>query len=130
MTSIASVRFAAPGSALTNTLSSSAAHIRVLRAESLQREADVFNITVDGAHEFFAAGVLVSNCDAARYGYEALTHYLSKLPTEAADKGTPAALREEEAKLEKQLDDRESAKAAQMADGDEAYFDSIAREEY
>lgn len=30
--------------------------------------ADVFNLAVDGAHEFFANGVLVHNCDALRYG--------------------------------------------------------------
>jgi len=35
-------------------------------AASSQR-ADVYNLTVDGAHEFFANGVLVHNCDAVRY---------------------------------------------------------------
>lgn len=29
--------------------------------------ADVYNLTVDEHHEYFAHGVLVSNCDAARY---------------------------------------------------------------
>jgi hypothetical protein len=28
----------------------------------------VFNLTVDGAPEFYANGVLVHNCDALRYG--------------------------------------------------------------
>lgn len=28
---------------------------------------DVYNLSVDGPHEYFANGVLVSNCDAARY---------------------------------------------------------------
>lgn len=28
---------------------------------------DVYNLTVEGTHEFFANGVLVHNCDAARY---------------------------------------------------------------
>jgi hypothetical protein len=32
----------------------------------------VFNLTVDGAHEFFANGILVHNCDAKRY----VTRYL------------------------------------------------------
>lgn len=31
------------------------------------RRAPVFNITVEDAHEYFAEGVLVSNCDASRY---------------------------------------------------------------
>jgi hypothetical protein len=28
---------------------------------------DVYNLTIDGAHEFYANGVLVHNCDATRY---------------------------------------------------------------
>jgi hypothetical protein len=28
---------------------------------------DVYNLTVDGAHEFYANGILVHNCDALRY---------------------------------------------------------------
>ena len=31
-------------------------------------KADVYNLTVGGCHEYFANGVLVSNCDALRYG--------------------------------------------------------------
>lgn len=125
ITSIENVRFAPPSSESTGTPSSSVARIRVLRVESLHYEADVFNITVDGEHEFFANGILVSNCDAARYGYEALTHYLSKLPKDMADKGTPGELHEEAERLEKQLDDREKRRAEELADGDEAYLDSL-----
>jgi hypothetical protein len=64
-------------------------------------------------------------CDAARYSYEALTHFLSKLPKDPADKGTVEALREEEARLEKDIDTREQIRAARLADGDEAFLDSI-----
>lgn len=32
-----------------------------------EKPADVYNLTVDAAHEFFAGGVLVHNCDALRY---------------------------------------------------------------
>lgn len=35
------------------------------RADSERR--DVYNLTVEGAHEFYANGVLVHNCDALRY---------------------------------------------------------------
>lgn len=28
---------------------------------------DVYNLTVDGSHEFYANGILVHNCDAGRY---------------------------------------------------------------
>ncbi len=69
-------------------------------------------------------------CDAARYSYEALTHYLSKLPQDSADRGTTAALHEEAERIEKKLDDREAVRAAQMADGDEAYLDSLGGDEY
>lgn len=64
-------------------------------------------------------------CDAARYAYEALTHYLSTIPKESADKGTPEAFAEEAEKIETQIDRREEKRAAALADGDEAYLDSI-----
>lgn len=67
-------------------------------------------------------------CDAARYAYEALTHYLSKVPQDPADKGTHEAFAQEAEKIEKRLDDREAIRAARLADGDEAYFDSIGEE--
>jgi phage terminase large subunit-like protein len=38
----------------------------VLRGAFLRR-APVYNITVEGEHEYFANGVLVANCDALRY---------------------------------------------------------------
>lgn len=64
-------------------------------------------------------------CDAARYAYAALTHYLSTLPKEEADKGTPEALAEEAETIERNMDLREQRRAAALADGDEAYLDSI-----
>jgi hypothetical protein len=64
-------------------------------------------------------------CDAARYAYAALTHYMSKLPKDPADKGTPEAFAEEAEKIEKRLDAREERVAQRLADGDEAYLDSI-----
>ena len=38
------------------------------RAEPKQDNQPVYNLTVDTVHEYFANGVLVSNCDARRYG--------------------------------------------------------------
>jgi len=35
--------------------------------EPTERRASVFNLTVEDAHEYFANGILVSNCDALRY---------------------------------------------------------------
>ena len=53
----------------TDTARRRHARERVLRVDQLQQSAqDVFDLTVDGAHEFFANGILVHNsCDAARY---------------------------------------------------------------
>lgn len=64
-------------------------------------------------------------CDAGRYAYAELTHFMSTLPKDTADKGTPEALAEEAENIEKQMDDREAQRAAALADGDEAYMDSI-----
>ena len=64
-------------------------------------------------------------CDAARYAYEALTHYMSKLPKDPADKGTPEAYAEEAEKIESRMDKREERRAKRLADGDEDYLDSL-----
>lgn len=37
--------------------------------EAAQEKIEVFNLLVNSQHEFFANGVLVSNCDALRYAY-------------------------------------------------------------
>lgn len=47
-------------------------------------------------------------CDAARYGFTDLTHYLSKLGTERPPAGSPAAYAAEAERIEKELDDREA----------------------
>lgn len=64
-------------------------------------------------------------CDAGRYAYAALTHYMSTVPKDPADKGTLEALREEAERYEQGLDDKEAKRAAALADGDEAYLDSV-----
>lgn len=67
-------------------------------------------------------------CDAARYAYAELTHFLSTLPKDVADKGTVAALAEEAETHEQMMDKREEVRAASLADGDEAYLDSLGEE--
>ena len=64
-------------------------------------------------------------CDAARYAYAELTHFMSTLPKESADKGTSAALAEEAETHEQRMDKLEEKRAAALADGDEDYLDSI-----
>lgn len=58
-------------------------------------------------------------CDGARYGFSALTHYLSKIPGERPLPGTRAAYQLEEAKIEQDLDEREAKLQERLADADE-----------
>lgn len=46
--------------------------------------ADVYNLTVAGAPEYFANGVLVHNCDAARY----MVVHVDGLPVEVPKPST------------------------------------------
>lgn len=56
---------------LTNTQRHRLVPDRVVAVTPMQIESDVYDITVEGQHEFFANGLLVHNCiDAARYGLE------------------------------------------------------------
>lgn len=63
-------------------------------------------------------------CDAGRYAYIALTHYLSKEQKDPADKDTPEAWQEEEERIEK-LVDQESARAEKLAQADEDIIDAM-----
>ena len=69
-------------------------------------------------------------CDAARYAYEALSHYLSKIPESAPDPNTPAALEAEAEAFEQKLDNAEKVRAERLAQGDEDYLDSVAEYDY
>ena len=89
--------------------------VRVVETNEFER---VYNLTVAGEHEYFANGVLVSNCDAGRYGFAALTHYLTQLPGDRPVPGTRAAFQLEEAKIEQELDKRE-ARLDALAEQDE-----------
>lgn len=57
--------------------------MHVVRVEALPDPEPVYNLTIEGAGEFFAAGVLVHNCDAARYGAFSWEHL-----TDESTKGT------------------------------------------
>lgn len=91
----------------------------VARVEELFQEADVYNLTVEDAHEYFANGVLVSNCDCARYAYADLTHYMSRVPEAAPKAGSLEAMNAEEERIEKNLDEEEQRRAERLAEGDE-----------
>lgn len=48
--------------------------VTVVNARRLNKRGPVFNITVDAVHEYYANGVLVHNCDSARYLCWGLRH--------------------------------------------------------
>jgi len=65
-------KFAAPSSLLTSTRKPDAAPVHVVSVCGGQKRADVYDITVCDAHEFFANGILVHNSDAEGYRVEYL----------------------------------------------------------
>lgn len=48
-------------------LADMAQYVKVKSVEQTDRSEDVYDITVEDAHDFFANGILVLNCDALRY---------------------------------------------------------------
>ena len=52
----------------------------LLYAGKLKIKQPVYNLTVNKIHEYYANGVLVSNCDAGRYGT-----YSRAAPTEGEE---------------------------------------------
>ncbi len=63
-------------------------------------------------------------CDAARYAYADLSHYLSKLAVKAPDAGSKEALEAEEKKIEDKIDEQELRRAEKMAEGDEEVMEN------
>jgi hypothetical protein len=41
--------------------------VYVVSSKPISHKADVYNLYVEDTHEYYANGVLVSNCDAVRY---------------------------------------------------------------
>jgi hypothetical protein len=61
---------------------------RVLRVEPTGREETVYNLTVEQDHEYFANGLLVSNCDAFVYLWRHAFHHFSRKKIVAPTFGT------------------------------------------
>ncbi len=53
--------------------------------KSPKRKSDVYNLSVEGHHEYFANSILVSNCDAIRY---LVVNYLELAPTYGSVEGS------------------------------------------
>jgi phage terminase large subunit len=60
----------------TSTRSTCSARVRALAVRPLGVVAPVYNLTVDGEHEYFANGILVSNCDAMLYAHRYSRNFL------------------------------------------------------
>jgi hypothetical protein len=67
ITKFGSVRFARSGTKSISTPTEKPAPVTVVSVYDLGRSEPVYNLTVEGQHEYYANGVLVSNCDALRY---------------------------------------------------------------
>ena len=80
----------------------------------------MFNLTVDVAHEYFASGFLVSNCDAFLYAYSKATAYLETAPEPVPEYGTVDYWkRDTEARKEKLIADSADDRPAYERMGDD-----------
>ena len=100
-----SVQSAAKRFASTDIASSAVVLDRVARVERTGRVASVYNLSVDGEHEYFANGILVHNCDASLYSHRASYAYRSRPEDAKPVSGTPAAFARQAAELEEDLDE-------------------------
>lgn len=67
---------------------------------------EVFDIEIEGQHEFFAENILVSNCDSALYAYVRAYHYLHRPKDEEPEEGTQEWYdRQEQAVLQQFLEE-------------------------
>lgn len=86
----------APGAAKsiesTGTVSSVTVHDRVADVTPLAIEQEVFNLTIDDEHEYFANGILTHNCDCLLYLFKETKFYRTKeRPPQALPPGSPEA---------------------------------------
>jgi hypothetical protein len=62
----------------TGTAERSDAPVLVQRVQPTGRVSAVYDITVEGEHEFFANGILVKNCDSALYLHRYSRNFLER----------------------------------------------------
>lgn len=80
----ADARSAIPPILSADTRKPSIVRAAVLRVVTLPNPQAVYNITVEGDHEYFANGVLVSNCDNIRYAASHGCRYVKPRPMKQA----------------------------------------------
>jgi hypothetical protein len=66
-----------------------------------ERNELVYNLTVDGEHEYFANGTLVSNCDSALYAFLHSYHHRYREPLADPRPGSVEFIKREEMDLER-----------------------------
>ena len=99
MTLVASVLSAMQDSQPAGLATPSVVQDRVVSVVRTGERATVYNLTVQTAHEYFANGLLVSNCDATLYAFKKCWHYIEKIRKPQTPPGTEQWLREEAARL-------------------------------
>jgi hypothetical protein len=111
----------------SRSIATSSSRVAPTRVRSVARcgvTLPVYNLTVLDVHEYFANGILVSNCDAARYSYNDLQHYLAKQKPTPPPPGTREAYALEEEREQRAIEDADAKLARQLAEGDELVRES------
>jgi hypothetical protein len=107
-TSSSSAPGVAESSCGTDTRSPSTAPDRAIRVTPTGYAAAVYNLAVDGIHEYFANGILVANCsDAGLYQWRHMTNWLAR--PDVGPQSPEDRLAAEGVAAEKQLDQHYSA---------------------
>lgn len=104
MTSNTPAPNAASTSCETDSMAPAVALGRVLRVERTGIAESVYNLTVDDVHEYFANGIVASNCDAALYGWRRAQHFRHKPTPDGPSKGTPAWERQHARDLSRKIE--------------------------
>lgn len=99
MTSHTHVQNAAPSSCVASTAAPCVAPDRVLDVGPTGYSALVYNLTVDLDHEYFANGILVSNCDAGLYSFRRYISRKTEEPSPPPKQGTPEWFAAEEKRM-------------------------------
>lgn len=117
----APVQNAEPSSGRTATRSPGAARSRVACVGPYGLVAPVYNVTITNVPEFFANGILVHNCDGARYLHIDMMPHLARakpvLPTDPIERGKIEAERFER-RIDKQ-EERARARAEETIEADD-----------
>ena len=85
---------------------------------SARGRALVYAVSVEGQHEFFANGVLVSNCDSGLYSWRAAQHYLHREEPDMPRPGTESFARREAKLLEQRVLEKLNQKSEWWEPGD------------